>query len=96
MKFLIENNLIPRNKIKKMDFYFSQKQVKSPFFFDEMKNERKEKMKILKLKEPVKQSCWVDFDSINDIKEKMKILKLKEPVKKSCWIDDVYTSEDLH
>jgi len=50
---------------------------------------KKERIKQLKIKEPVKYTYWVDdVDIIHYKKERMKELKLKEPVKKSNFVDD--------
>ena len=90
-------------KIKRIDFYFSNSNKNNPITFDEtiVENsqelckyktenidEIKEKIKLLKIKEPVKKSSWVDYtDTLYEKKELMNILKLKEPVKNSSWID---------
>lgn len=49
---------------------------------------KKEKMKKLKLKEPVKTTSWNYEFIFYDMKERIKQLKLKEPVEKSTWIDE--------
>ena len=49
----------------------------------------KERIKQLKLREPVKKTHWVDYgDIFTDTKERIKELKLREPVQKSLFIDD--------
>jgi hypothetical protein len=48
----------------------------------------KNKIKKLKIKEPVKISSWDDCgDRLDEIKEKIRILKIKEPVFQTKWID---------
>jgi hypothetical protein len=49
----------------------------------------KERIKQLKLREPVKKTNWIDYgDIFTDTKERIKELKLREPVKKTLFIDD--------
>ena len=82
-------------KLKRIDFYFSKKMIENtetdyPFQKYKTKeiDEKKEKIKLLKIKEPVKKSSWVDYtDTLYEKKELMNILKLKEPIKNSSWID---------
>jgi len=49
----------------------------------------KERIKKLKIKEPVKKTNWIDYgDIFTDTKERIKELKLREPVQKTLFIDD--------
>ena len=49
----------------------------------------KERIKQLKLREPVKKTNWIDYgDIFTDTKERIKELKLREPVQKTLFIDD--------
>jgi len=49
----------------------------------------KERIKQLKLREPVKKTHWIDYgDIFTDTKERIRQLKLREPVQKSLFIDD--------
>ena len=83
MIFLISNLVIPRAKIKQMNFYFMKK--------NDIKNKedfKKERIKQLKLKEPIKTTSWDYGDMFTDIKERIIELKIKEPVKESSWIDE--------
>lgn len=57
--------------------------------YSDLKDEfYKNKIKKLKIKEPVKISSWNDCgDRLDEIREKMIALKIKEPVCKTKWID---------
>lgn len=57
--------------------------------YSDLKDELyKNKIKKLKIKEPVKISSWDDCgDRLDEIREKMIALKIKEPVFKTKWID---------
>ena len=141
MIFTQANNIIPRNKIAKMNLFFTQndisnnpihpvhtiqheiKSVKNKShinlfriykhtkigvlnennnnqyqfqnyiyknkLYSDLKDEfYKNKIKKLKIREPVKISSWHDCgDRMDEIKERMKELKIKKPVEKSNWIE---------
>ena len=87
MTFLMSNVIIPRSKIKRMDFYFTKKKVQD--IKDDIKKDyKKERIKELKIKEPVKNTSWNYGDIFTDVKERINELKIKEPVKISSWIDE--------
>jgi hypothetical protein len=99
MKFLLSELLISRSKIKRIYCCFTKnnniinnKKDYSDNFIsqnDKIIDLRKEKIKKLKIKEPVKVSSWHDCgDNLDEIKEKIIKLKLKEPVKISSWDDE--------
>ena len=90
------NWLIPRSKIKRMDFYFTKKKGFDENHIEEknieekiIKDFKKERIKELKLKEPVAKTYWNYGDVFTDVKERIKQLKLKEPVKISSWTDEL-------
>lgn len=89
MVFFIINELIPRTKIKRMNLYFiKKKDIEYNPEDIKRKEAKKEKIKKLKIKEPINNTYWNYGDIFTDLKERIKELKLKEPVKKSSWTDD--------
>jgi hypothetical protein len=84
--------LIPNNKIKRMSlFYFNEKKKEIDQSNSKELFQKKEYIKKIKLKEPVKISFYDSFDPddsfdpISLLKEKIQKLKIKDPVKKSSW-----------
>ena len=140
MIFTNSNNIIPRNKIIKMNLFFTENEImnkdhpvhsihqqindlkdksninlfriykhlkigvlnetnndekqfqqyihKNQIYSDLKDEIYKNKIKKLKIKEPVKISSWHDCgDRLDEIKERIKMLKIKEPVIHSKWIE---------
>jgi len=88
MVFLISNILLPRSKIKRMDFYFTKKKGLEENGTDK-EEYKKKRIRELKIREPVKNTNWNYGDVFIDVKERIKELKLKEPVKMSSWTDEI-------
>jgi hypothetical protein len=86
MAYFMKVGLIPRSKIIHMDFFFSNKKL-----IEEKKKQdikKKERIKQLKIKEPINKTYWNFGDIFYDVKERIKELKIKEPVKISTWTDE--------
>jgi hypothetical protein len=69
--------------------YQFQNYIHKNKLYSDLKDEiYKNKIKKLKIKEPVKISSWHDCgDRLDEIRERIKELKIKKPVEKSKWID---------
>lgn len=100
MAFIESIAIIPRSKIKRMNLVFTNhrksdiqwKNLDTSIEMIELCSsndyKKKERIKKLKLKEPVKKSSWDDCtDKMTEIKERMLELKLKGPVKKTSYKD---------
>ena len=87
--------LIPNNKINRMSLFYFNEKKQEKFIIDASNSaelfQKKELIKKIKLKEPVKISFYDpfdpddSFDPISLLKEKIQKLKIKDPVKKSSW-----------
>lgn len=71
------------------DNYQFQNYIYKNKLYSDLKDEfYKNKIKKLKIREPVKISSWHDCgDRMDEIKERIKELKIKKPVEKSNWIE---------